>query len=251
MVSVIAFDFDGVLVDSSPEIRHTALATWSRLHPDSDLQARWQADPAVRRLLDDLIPLGNRAEDFGVACHILNRSARVTSQSAYNAFKATLDPESLETYHRAFYRTRAEFRVRDPGAWASLQAPYPGVLDALRRRRSRHTYAIATAKDAASVRFLLESAGAGDLFPDDLLFDKDTGVAKTVHLRAIAETTATPLVDITFIDDKVNHLQTVAPLGIRAVLADWGHNTRREHRLARDLGFEVMSLDDVETRLLA
>jgi phosphoglycolate phosphatase-like HAD superfamily hydrolase len=250
-MSVIAFDFDGVLVDSSPEIRHTALVTWSSLRPESDLQARWQADPEVRRRMDDLIPLGNRAEDFGVACRILDENLTIATQSAYDAFKSAIDSDWLERYHRAFYDSRAALREQDPRGWIALQRTYPGVLEALRRHRARHTYAIATAKDGASVRKLLAAAGADALFPRHLLFDKDTGVVKTAHLEAIAAATGTAVSDLTFIDDKVNHLQAVASLGIRAVLADWGHNTPREHQLARDLGFEVLSLDTMEQRLLA
>ena len=55
--------------------------------------------------------------------------------------------------------------------------------------------------------------------------------------------------EITFVDDKVNHLVTVAELGVRPVLAGWGFNTPREHELARHLGFPVANFVDAEAVL--
>ena len=49
-----------------------------------------------------------------------------------------------------------------------------------------------------------------------------------------------------FIDDKVNHLEDVASLGVRCALAAWGYNGPREHERARACGFDVCSLGDVE-----
>jgi hypothetical protein len=49
-----------------------------------------------------------------------------------------------------------------------------------------------------------------------------------------------------FVDDKLNHLERAATLGVRPVLAAWGYNSSREHRLARDRGFAVATLANAE-----
>jgi hypothetical protein len=54
---------------------------------------------------------------------------------------------------------------------------------------------------------------------------------------------------MTFVDDKVNHLDAVAPLGVRCALSAWGYNGPREHELARARGYRVCSLADVESQL--
>jgi hypothetical protein len=64
-------------------------------------------------------------------------------------------------------------------------------------------------------------------------------------LRRLGRTAA----ELTFVDDKVNHLDTVAPLGVRCALAAWGHNGPREHSLARNRGYLVCTLADVEAQL--
>ncbi len=52
-------------------------------------------------------------------------------------------------------------------------------------------------------------------------------------------------------DDKVNHLESVAPLGVRCGLAAWGYNGPREHRRALECGYQVLTLEDAEDQLFA
>jgi hypothetical protein len=54
---------------------------------------------------------------------------------------------------------------------------------------------------------------------------------------------------MTFVDDKVNHLDAVAPLGVRCALASWGFNGPREHELARKRGYAVLSLEGLDGTL--
>lgn len=121
--------------------------------------------------------------------------------------------------------------------------PIPELLALLRRRGSSVALAIATAKDRASVRLLLEDHGLAGLFPDERLMDKETGRSKAAHLRHLQAALGIPFPEITFVDDKVNHLDAVATLGVRCVLAAWGYNGSREHELARRRGYAVCSLD--------
>ena len=100
-----------------------------------------------------------------------------------------------------------------------------------------------------SLEVLLDHLGVADLFPARLRLDKETGVHKTDHLAALAKRLEIRLDEITFVDDKVNHLERVAALGVRPVLAGWGHNTPREHARAADLGFAVARLDTADAVL--
>ena len=73
--------------------------------------------------------------------------------------------------------------------------------------------------------------------------------ARVEFLASVFHPKKTTLAEITFVDDKVNHLDAVAPLGVRCALAAWGYNGPREHRLARSHGHLLCTLDDVEAQL--
>ena len=252
-MKALVLDFDGVLADSAPEAFVVALRTHCALAPDSRLREvlarldprRPQQDPLYAAFLE-LMPLGNRAEDYEVA---LEAGVALPDQEAYDAFKAERDPAHLRAFHKRFYPLRAEWERADRAGWLALLAPYPAFLEVLRRRAGEVELAIATAKDARSVRALLAHYGIDSLFAPERVLDKETGVSKRAHLDHLRRVLGVSFEEITFLEDKVNHLESVAPLGVRCALAAWGYNGPREHARARELGYLVCTLDDVEARL--
>jgi phosphoglycolate phosphatase-like HAD superfamily hydrolase len=261
-VKLLALDFDGVISDSAPESFVVALRTYAELVPDTPLRKRAAhlddapggAAPPLEAIVGDLLylgflehmPLGNRAEDFAVALRALEQGVALADQAAYDAFRAQQGADWLRSYHRRFYELRSALAEGDPTGWHRLLGPYPTFLDVLRRSAERTQLAIVTAKDRRSVRTLLRRYGIDDLFADDRVLDKETGANKAAHLESLHRSTGTVYPEITFIDDKVNHLDSVAALGVSCGLAAWGYNGPREIALARQRGYLVLELHDVE-----
>ena len=246
-MKALALDFDGVISDSVRESFAVAMGTYLDLQSGSSLGQR-DRDERYREFLE-LMPLGNRAEDYGTTMLALDSRRSLPDQETYDAFRGAQDRQWLERYHRRFYEVRAEMARTDPVGWRGLMRPYDSFLRILRRRAGDTKYAIATAKDRRSVDLLLREYGIDDLFSAELIMDKESGEKKTGHLRQLRELLKLDFPEITFVDDKVNHLDTVAPLGVRCALAAWGYNDRREHELAADRGYLVCRLDDVEQQL--
>jgi phosphoglycolate phosphatase-like HAD superfamily hydrolase len=246
-MQALALDFDGVLCDSAREAFTVAVRSYAKtLSPGF---ARNELDEALFAEFVALMPLGNRAEDYAIALSAIERGRVLADQAAYDAFRGELDPAALRAFHKRFYRERHAWSERDPEGWHARMRPYPGLCELLRRRASEVRLAIATAKDRRSVRVLLERYGIADLFPDGAIHDKETGVSKRAHVLAIAAGAGIDAPDITFVDDKLNHLEDVAGLGARCVLAAWGYNGERERRGARARGFLVCTLEDFEARV--
>lgn len=243
----LALDFDGVICDSAREAFAVAVRTYAKaLSPGF---ARNELDEALFAEFLALMPLGNRAEDYAVALTAIERGRALADQAAYDAFRAELDPHALRAFHKRFYRERHAWSERDPAGWHAHMRAYPGICALLRRRAGAAQLAIATAKDRRSVRALLASYGIADLFPDGAIHDKETGVSKREHVRAIADAAGVAASEVTFVDDKVNHLEDVAGLGARCVLAAWGYNGARERQIAAARGFLVCTLTDFEARV--
>jgi len=246
-VKLLSLDFDGVISDSAPESFEVALRTYRALDEPDALSTR---DPAaLYHAFLEIMPLGNRAEDFGVALSAIDRRVELPDQQAYDAFRSGLDPEWLRHYHERFYRERSSFSREEPQRWHAMLGPFAPFLEVLRRRAGSCPYAIATAKDRRSVGLLLDAYGVRDLFPDERVLDKDVGVSKVSHHRHLTAKFGLPPEEITFIDDKVNHLDAVAELGVRCVLAAWGYNGPREYALARERGYYVATLEGIELEL--
>jgi phosphoglycolate phosphatase-like HAD superfamily hydrolase len=260
VTKMLALDFDGVISDSAAEAFVVASRSHLLMRPDSPM-ARQLAGLADSAAAPDplriraaplfgafvrLMPLGNRAEDYEVVLAALESGIDLPDQEAYDAFFATQDPGFLADYHRCFYEQRSSFAEREPKAWISLMRPYGAFVDLLRRRAGQVELAIATAKDRASVLRLLHSYGIADLVGEQRLVDKEAGRSKRAHLELLQQRWGGPFERITFVDDKVNHLDAVADLGPRCVLAAWGYNGKREHELARERGYGVCELAAAE-----
>jgi phosphoglycolate phosphatase-like HAD superfamily hydrolase len=251
-MKALALDFDGVISDSAREAFAVALASFAALHPQARVAAA-AAQPEARAALFarflELMPLGNRAEDYGVVLTALEAGVHPGDQAAYDAFYAAQDVAFLRAFHERFYEERRAFARRDPEGWLQLLPPFAPFLELLRRRAGEVVYAVATAKDRGSVERLLGRYGVADLFEPRWILDKDVGVGKRSHLRALAEGLGVDFSEITFVDDKLNNLEAVAPLGVRCVLAAWGYNGERERSRAREVGFPVCGFAEAEAVL--
>ena len=262
MPRLLALDFDGVISDSAPESFAVGLLTYIELVPDSgygDRLERFSVEraPALASVASDplydsfveLMPLGNRAEDFGAVLRALEAGEQIHEQRDYDRWRAMIDPAWLASFHKCFYETRTTLSTNDRQGWGRLMSPYWKFVEFLRRRSTDAILAIATAKDRRSVEMLLEGYGIADLFPADRLLDKETGVRKDQHLIALRRAFGIPFGQMVFIDDKLNHLEVVAKLGVRCGLAAWGYNGAREADLARRAGYAVFELGNVESML--
>lgn len=246
-MQLLSLDFDGVISDSAGESLVVARRTYLALRPASPLEDL--GETALRSAFLEAMPLGNRAEDYGVVLAAIASQTPLPDQAAYDAFHREQDPAWLRAFHRRFYEERRAFSLADPAGWQRLLGPYPQLLEILRRRAGACRYAIATAKDRRSVEILLAAYGIADLFEPDLVLDKQVGVTKVAHHEHLARVTGIAFEEMTFVDDKVNHLDAVAQLGVRCALAAWGYNGARERRLARAHGHLVCALDEVDARL--
>ena len=248
-VKVLALDFDGVICDSASEAFRVTVETFAGVFPEYALAAGAGDDAALYARFLEAMPLGNRAEDYAVLLSAIVSGVPLPDQAAYDAFRASLAQGRLRAFHKQFYRVRAAWAERDPRGWLALMQPYPGFCELLRRRAGDARLAIATAKDRRSVRELLASYGVADLFPDGFVLDKEAGEKKREHVTTLAEKVGCALGEVTFVDDKVNHLEDVAALGARCVLATWGYNGPRERLIAEARGYLVCGLDDFERKV--
>ncbi len=260
-MKLLALDFDGVISDSATESFVIALRTLGEMQglaervdeaeaifdegPD-----RARAHPWFGHFIAHL-PLSNRAEDFGILLVTARRGQILEDQAAYDRVLAAHSEAFLASYHARFYENRRLLRERDLDRWLRLLGPYPAFIEILRRISRRVVLTLATAKDRASVTRLLDAYGIAEHLPDERVIDKEAGRSKVAHLRVTSERFGVPMEEITFVDDKVNHLEGVAALGVRCGLASWGYNGEREATRARELGFLVLELRDFERALFS
>jgi len=83
----------------------------------------------------ELLPLGNRADDYGVCLLAIATNTALPGQDDYDHFRAGLDPAALRAFRKRLYQLRARWERQDPSGWRALLPAYPGICELLRRRR--------------------------------------------------------------------------------------------------------------------
>jgi len=255
---ILVFDFDGVIANSIHDSFMTALNTYvwfvpnhtlplkKPLKPDSVLPFE-KAHSDIFVSFSQLMPLGNRAEDYFIIIWLIDtqEAGRVNSQADFDAYRTSMPSETLKAFHKRFYQTRSAIREQNPQAWLDLLPAFPGIVEAIKALSQRFLLTIATSKDRLSVNLQLNSYGLTDLFPPENILDKDFAKSKRAHLTRFHEEHKVPLQNIHFIDDKVLHLISVKDLGVHTYLALWGFNTQREQEMARKEGITLLQMDDL------
>ena len=244
----IALDFDGVVWDSVDEAFELAWRTWSDLHgipatPKEQMKlgfrrARWQCKDGHDFYLATRLLAANPPQDVG----------GMSAGDFRRLRGSTCATEDSSRFVKSFYELRDFMREHDREAWLALQQPFPGVTAQVARlRESARGVAIATTKDTASARTLLKMAGL-DGIP---VFGREVSLDKRDHMRAIARTFDVPLDHVAFVDDLLENLLPLAPLGVSLGLAGWGYNTPEERKRATDAGVPVLTLDRFADGVLA
>ena len=236
---VLALDFDGVIWDSAGECFEVGWRAYQELFGvDMSGQANRQRFLAGR-------PLARTGHDFFIILRLMESQPDLDLLGfhlpEFVKLRTQLAVEA-DRFNALFYTLRSKYRDEDFAAWASWQGPYPQVIRLLDRWESSFEgTALATTKDAASAHALLKSAGR-----DWPIFGKEFSVEKNLQMAAIAEQFKVRMDEILFVDDLLENLQQVSPLGALAALASWGYNTPESRQEAQNLGYSVVTVDGLE-----
>jgi FMN phosphatase YigB (HAD superfamily) len=242
--SILVFDFDGVLCDSTPECLALTTATAVLLKGRQDL----------RRVSDDtLLDLVTRAaepefREFFFAHRrfvrwpreywlILERFQVVRSGGIPTLTQADFDaycqavPEAGSVFEAAFFTVRDELRRRLFDTWVAMFELWPDVVGGLQALSGRCPVRILTGRDAGSVQAVLARQGLP--IPLEHVYDARRFRNKVDGLSALrAEAGAVGRVHI--LDDNITHLIALLSPGVEAYWATWGYVCPGHADLARD-----------------
>ncbi|GIL90107.1 hypothetical protein Vretimale_13937 [Volvox reticuliferus] len=266
---VFVLDFDGVVVDSEPEITASAFEAaalrWPELFSDSVLDMgskRAQLREAMRMVRPVLV----RGFESMVMLRMLSRdpSCPKTLAAILNRWSEELPRalscwgESSDELTQIFEAVRNDWMTNRTESWMALQVPYTGVVEALGETRS--PIYIASSKAAHRVS-ALSSAVLGLDLPSDSpnlfasLLPPEEKKAEALGFIAQQPCCASPETRLHFVDDRLDTLLAVKQVPELAArwnlyLADWGYNTAEERAAAaREPGIKLLELGEFNAML--
>ncbi len=225
----LAFDFDGVICDSTEECIVTAWNAWGDSLVRTADEVPEPYGSALRRERNYVRTAG----EYLIVLEAADKECRIRSQADYESMYRDCE-SSLGDFATRFFNARDWLRNASEQEWLNLHTIYPGIPEGLRELADDYAMYVVTGKDRDSVKLFFDRMKLP--LPDEQIYDKDAARDKLQAIRKINPEC--------FIDDNIIHLRPIHEAGFRALMADWGYHTAEHMKLAKALGVPVVGLSN-------
>ena len=237
--ALLVLDFDGVLFDAFGEC---AVVTWfgeqRRLPPGSVAELLSEVPAPFLASFDRVRPYARTLDHFLVA--VSSEEQPITDGAAFATAFASLERSRVAGFVERATAVRNELRRRDLAGWLEAHHVFAEVAALVIAHDG--PVAVVTAKDAPSVRELLE-AHSLVAYVDEIVAECHD---KAAAVKALAAARDIPLPSVTFIDDNLDNAIAVADTGASACWALWGYRTAEHEARAQQLVLPSITLADVD-----
>lgn len=240
MPKTLVLDFDGVIVDSIDECFDRTVDAYRCVMGDLDLTEAFRSLFVKHRYL-----VGPPSDYFFLVEAMLSYlNTEPSTQNVKHLFDiqrhsgSKAKEDLAQKFLKAFFDSRRQVIKNDYKAWCSQHRVFSNIHPVLSQFNRLDTF-VATMKDQESVIKLIQHFNL-DIIENNILGD-GYGRDKSRHINEILRRTNVIPSEITFVDDNLEHLNEVKPLGVRLAFASWGY-TKIDHPsdLAR-MGVEILS----------
>ncbi|MBN2601898.1 MAG: HAD hydrolase-like protein [Candidatus Marinimicrobia bacterium] len=240
---MLALDFDGVILDSIEEclvVGYNALAIQqNRPERIERLAEIDQGLAAEARRQRNFIRHG---QDFVYIHLALRQGFTIRSQQDFDHFLEENEIFQAD-FRMLFYRERARFIKEDLSGWMKLNPFYPGVQQFLEGYHPKSRLLIITSKLKENIQTIFQARSV--YFPDGNIYSANQKASKFQIIEKVLDKNHINGENFHFIEDQVDTLIRIKPLGINCYLAGWGYNNAEQVNRARNAGIPILYLPDL------
>lgn len=245
--TILALDFDGVVLDGLVEYFATTQRTYQQVWGDRTISDKFA--PIFYRLRPVIetgweMPILLRALILGIKEELI-----IQDWSAVVSQIMTTERLDKQILAQTLDGVRDRWIEQDLEGWLGLHRFFPGIGDRLQQIIDSPTKLyIVTTKEGRFAQRLLQQQQI-DL-PSANIIGKESKRPKYETLRLLRDRVSKENISIWFVEDRLKALQQVTqqpdllPI-TRLFLADWGYNTERDREIARrDTHIQLLSLQE-------
>ncbi len=233
MERLVAFDFDGVLVDARGEIVRAAVKTFNEFFSGHlELEDAMIAFANARHLIRtgrDVMPV--------MVFIASGRDMLSVKRDEIVELKREWGEEKVVAMEKEYFNRKAELR-KDIKKWVSLIKPFPSVFEAFRAILKEEKTVIASTREKKAILTYLKSQGIN--FPAGKVYDWSISHSKTEQFREIFRIEKVPFERMVFIEDVVLNALAVKKLGVNVLLSTWGFSSKSQWSEAKENGIEII-----------
>jgi phosphoglycolate phosphatase-like HAD superfamily hydrolase len=247
---MLIFDFDGVLMDSLPEV---AVTVYNMLK--GDVASR--LDQLPQKALDLFLKNRFHVQPIGDAPVLMqwcleaagSTPHKLLSPQQYDDLISRIEEPVADRTIR-FFQTRRRFKEKDIKAWTALNQPVQPLWRTIVEKQGSDLVLL-TNKNYEATQYLCNYFGLQ--ISRDNIYSGDNGTTKIQNMTQIMRRFSKPT--YAFIDDSVKNLRELdehfnrGEKTISLIFATWGYAGPDDARTAKDFGYQVVSIDEFAEKL--
>lgn len=230
-VKVIAFDFDGVIVNSLKECYIVCKKVLEQMGEKAE-KLSWEEFKRGRSFVlssEDFYPV--------IKAIMENVDFSEISQEDFEKLKHK-NRHKIREFAEKFHKIREEMIDEDSEKWKRLNIVYPNIVEAIKSISKRYKVVIATAKDRKSTFLLLRSAGLN--FKEKDVITREFSIKKTEQIKRILEKFRLGKSDLLFVEDMFENAKSVMGMGVKVALVGWGYYSKKQKEGTRKFGIPII-----------
>ncbi|WP_036479689.1 HAD family hydrolase [Myxosarcina sp. GI1] len=247
--TILALDFDGVILDGLEEYFATTKKTYQQIWNQHDISDEYkplfcQLRPVIETGWE--MPILLRALILGI-----DRESILQDWSSIVTRIMTSEGLDKKDLAQKLDGVRDSWIKEDLAGWLRMHRFFSGVIPRLQQIIDSPTKLyIVTTKEGRFTQQLLQQQQV--YLPTENIIGKESKRPKYETLRLLRDRESADNVSIWFVEDRLKALQQVTQQSdllpiTKLFLADWGYNTERDRNLVRqDADIELLSLQQFE-----
>ena len=248
---MLIFDYDGVLLDS---VREIAVTAFNMLNNSIATRLDQLPQNALKLFLRNRFhvqPIGD-APVLMAWCLEIGESEpdKLLSPEEYSEI-IQREPDTVAFRTTRFFETRNRFKAQDLEAWIALNAPVQPLWRIMIDKPTDNLVLLTNKNRDATISL---SHHFGLRISDENVYSGDDGTTKIENMTRIMQRFRKPAYE--FIDDSVKNLRELdqhfnkEKKTISLIFATWGYTGPDDARMAREYGYQAVSLDEFADSLI-
>ncbi len=236
MKQVIAFDFDGVLVDPLQEAVPAAVKTFNEMngtnHKTEFFMEKFRKMTGLIRTGKDVMPV----------LHSIEKGKTGISRKELNEYKNKLGKEKVLWLEEEYYKRKKENRKNEE-KWLSSLKPHEKAIEAFEKAGKRFETWIVTTRDIESIQKFFKNRGME--LDAGKMIDKSTSHDKRKQFSVLKEKSGAEFKEMVFFEDTIYNAFAVHSLGVNVFLSTWGFSKQGQWKEAEKAGIKPIRQEEM------
>jgi len=235
---VIAFDFDGVLVDPLDEVVAAATQTFNELNSTSYefefFREKFADSTHIIRTGKDVMPI--------MQLIAVGKDTARMKRGKLNSLKREIGQKKVMWLEEEYYKRKRRLQQQTK-KWLQAMKEHKQAIEAFEKARKKLETWIVTTRDKQSIQLFFKNKKLQ--LESEKIIDKSFSHDKREQFALLKKKTGVPFKRMVFFEDTIYNSMAVKKLGANVFLSTWGFSKKEQWKKAEKQGIKPVKQEEI------